>query len=128
MPQTGSLHAQNVTEPDVHDPVAIHEGNYEYVFATGQGIAVMRSADMKHWHYLKPVFSEAQKWAVDSVKGYKGHTWAPDIIRRNGTYYLFVSFDNCCQGLKSDYKVAVGRAKDIRGPYVDKNGWSVIKL
>lgn len=244
----GGLHAQSFTDPDVHDPVAAHEGKYEYVFATGQGITVMRSADMEHWTYLKPVFSEAPAWAVDSIKGYKGHTWAPDIIYRNNTwylyysvsafgkntsaigvatartldpdspeygwtdhgmvlrsypqdkwnaidpnvildrqkqpwmvwgswwdgiqlirlsddmlsvskkypqrytiasrsrdagghyvgnkgaiegpflfyrkgyYYLFASFDYCCRGLKSNYKVAVGRAKDIRGPYLDKEG------
>lgn len=245
---TGITYAQTVTEPDVHDPVAIREGKYEYVFATGQGISVMRSADMKHWNYLRPVFMHAPQWAVDSIKGYKGHTWAPDIIRHNGTYYLyysvstfgkntsaigvataktldpgskdygwtdhgmvlrsyssdkwnaidpnvifdekrqpwivwgswwdgiqlarlddnmvslskshptrytiasrsrdsngqyvgnkgaieapflfykngyyylFVSFDNCCQGVKSTYKVAVGRSKTITGPYLDNQG------
>lgn len=243
-----AVHAQTVTEPDVHDPVAIRDGKYAYVYATGQGITVMRSADMTHWNYLKPVFSQAPEWAVDSIKGYKGHTWAPDIIlhngtyylyysvstfgkntsaigvatartldpdsgnygwtdhgmilrsyssdkwnaidpnvimdekqrpwivwgswwdgiqlarldknmitlsksfpkrytiasrsrdsngqyignkgaieapflfRKNGYYYLFVSFDNCCQGLKSTYKVAVGRSRTITGPYLDNRG------
>lgn len=49
---TGSLHAQNVTEPDVHDPVAIHEGNYEYVFATGQGIGVATARTLNHKDYI----------------------------------------------------------------------------
>ena len=37
-------------------------------------------------------------------------------------YYLFVSFDFCCRGAKSDYNVVVGRAREIAGPYVDAAG------
>jgi arabinan endo-1,5-alpha-L-arabinosidase len=47
---------------------------------------------------------------------------APFIVRHGRYYYLFVSFDLCCRGLKSTYKTMVGRAKDIKGPYLDRNG------
>lgn len=47
---------------------------------------------------------------------------APFIIRRNGYYYLFVSYDACCQGINSTYNVRVGRAEIITGPYVDRDG------
>lgn len=47
---------------------------------------------------------------------------APFIINRNGTYYLFVSFDQCCRGAESTYNVHVGRAAAIAGPYVDRAG------
>lgn len=47
---------------------------------------------------------------------------APYIIYRNGYYYLFVSFDFCCRGIESTYKIMVGRSSNITGPYVDKNG------
>jgi arabinan endo-1,5-alpha-L-arabinosidase len=46
---------------------------------------------------------------------------APFIYRRNDYYYLFASIDYCCRGLKSTYKTIVGRSKDIRGPYLDKD-------
>ena len=47
---------------------------------------------------------------------------APAIVRRNGFYYLFVSFDFCCRGAKSTYHVRVGRARRVTGPYVDREG------
>lgn len=47
---------------------------------------------------------------------------APAILYRAGYYHLIVSFDFCCRGLKSTYKIAAGRAKNITGPYLDKAG------
>jgi arabinan endo-1,5-alpha-L-arabinosidase len=47
---------------------------------------------------------------------------APFIVHRNDTYYLFVSFDQCCQGIRSTYNVRVGRSETITGPYVDRDG------
>lgn len=50
---------------------------------------------------------------------------APYIVKRNGYYYLFASYDTCCAGTSSTYKVKVGRATSVTGPYVDKNGVSM---
>jgi arabinan endo-1,5-alpha-L-arabinosidase len=47
---------------------------------------------------------------------------APYIYRHGGYYYLFVSFDYCCRGAASTYRVMVGRSTSITGPYVDRNG------
>ncbi len=47
---------------------------------------------------------------------------APAIIRRDGYYYLFVSFDFCCKAKESTYKIAVGRSAKITGPYFDRDG------
>lgn len=235
-----------------HDPVMIKDKDTYYLFATGQGISVMSSRDMKNWKFEPSVFAEAPQWAVDLIDGYNGHTWAPDVIYHGGLYhlfyscsafgkntsaighattptldrkdprfkwtdhgkviqsvpnrdswnaidpniiidekgtpwmsfgsfwdgiklvrltddlnavaepqewysisrrqrsvnvkavdagdgaveapfimkhgeyyYLFVSFDYCCRGLKSDYKVAVGRSKKVCGPYFDRDGKSM---
>ncbi|MBN1507221.1 MAG: family 43 glycosylhydrolase [Sedimentisphaerales bacterium] len=51
---------------------------------------------------------------------------APFLISRNGYYYLFVSFDTCCQGVRSTYNVRVGRATEVTGPYTDKDGVSMM--
>jgi arabinan endo-1,5-alpha-L-arabinosidase len=47
---------------------------------------------------------------------------APFIIYRNDYYYLFVSYDFCCQGGASTYNVRVGRSAAITGPYLDHDG------
>ncbi|MEU1103465.1 arabinan endo-1,5-alpha-L-arabinosidase [Streptomyces tibetensis] len=47
---------------------------------------------------------------------------APFIVKRGGYYYLFASYDTCCNGTSSTYKVKVGRASGVTGPYRDKNG------
>ena len=47
---------------------------------------------------------------------------APFIFRHAGWYYLFVSWDYCCQGSKSNYRVAVGRSRSVEGPYLGPDG------
>jgi arabinan endo-1,5-alpha-L-arabinosidase len=47
---------------------------------------------------------------------------APFIVKHGRYYYLFVSFDHCCRGVNSDYKIMVGRAEHVDGPYSDKQG------
>ena len=225
-----------------HDPSLIREGDYYYLFATGQGIPVQRSRNLKTWEDLPAVFRDMPEWMGKEVPGYGGNLWAPDISFHGGTYYLyyavstfgsnrsciglatnttldprnsafkwmdqgkviesspgknnwnaidpalsveaegkwyltfgsfwegikmiaidpgrgialhdppdiislarrpgveydpieapfiyrrgdffylFVSFDFCCRGIQSDYKVAVGRSPAITGPYVDEKG------
>ncbi|GGN18512.1 arabinan endo-1,5-alpha-L-arabinosidase [Actinoplanes campanulatus] len=47
---------------------------------------------------------------------------APFIHYRNGYYYLFMSFDFCCQGASSTYRTMVARSTSITGPYKDRAG------
>ncbi|WP_084253248.1 arabinan endo-1,5-alpha-L-arabinosidase [Sphingomonas pituitosa] len=51
-----------------------------------------------------------------------GAVEAPFIIRHGAYYYLFVSFDSCCQGAASTYNTVVGRSSAPDGPYVDRDG------
>ena len=44
------------------------------------------------------------------------------ILPHKGEYFLFVSFDQCCNGVNSTYKIMVGRSKVISGPYLDRDG------
>jgi len=47
---------------------------------------------------------------------------APFVVHREGYYYLFVSFDLCCRGVKSSYRTMVGRSREVTGPYMDRDG------
>lgn len=47
---------------------------------------------------------------------------APFLFRHGDYYYLFVSWDYCCRGAQSSYKVVVGRSRNIEGPYLDSHG------
>jgi arabinan endo-1,5-alpha-L-arabinosidase len=51
-----------------------------------------------------------------------GAVEGPSIVRRGGFFYLFASFDFCCRGANSDYRVMVGRSRRVTGPYVDRRG------
>ncbi len=57
----------------------------------------------------------------DSVAG-DAAIEAPFIFKHDKYFYLFVSFDYCCRGEKSTYKMMVGRSENVYGPYADKDG------
>ncbi|MBN1780548.1 arabinan endo-1,5-alpha-L-arabinosidase [bacterium] len=46
----------------------------------------------------------------------------PFLFKKGEYYYLFVSTGLCCRGRNSTYRMEMGRSKDIRGPYLDKEG------
>jgi arabinan endo-1,5-alpha-L-arabinosidase len=48
-------------------------------------------------------------------------------MKKDDFYYLFVSWDFCCRGVESTYKVVVGRSKSVTGPYLDKEGKEMSK-
>lgn len=47
---------------------------------------------------------------------------APFIFKKGEYYYLFLSWDLCCRGKDSTYRIMVGRSERVTGPYLDRNG------
>lgn len=100
----------NAIDPDL---VIAKDGAPWLVFGSwNSGIKLMRINPIT----MKP-FGQLYSLASRS-----GGIEAPTIVYRQGYYYLFVSVGVCCAGTDSTYRIAYGRASDIRGPYLDKNG------
>jgi arabinan endo-1,5-alpha-L-arabinosidase len=76
-------------------------------------------AEPQEWHTIarreRPAFTPDEEAGAAQIEG-------PFIFRKNGWYYLFASWGLCCQGPKSTYHVVVGRAKQVTGPYLDRQG------
>ncbi len=51
---------------------------------------------------------------------------APYMIEREGYYYLFLSLGHCCLGIDSTYYVNVVRSKSPFGPWVDREGRTIL--
>jgi arabinan endo-1,5-alpha-L-arabinosidase len=81
--------------------------------------------------------AEPQEWhsiarrdvavSPDNASPGPGEIEGPFLFHKNGSYYLFVSTGLCCRGKNSTYRIMVGRAKDIAGPYLDRDGRDMMK-
>ncbi|MER7729153.1 arabinan endo-1,5-alpha-L-arabinosidase [Streptomyces sp. NPDC096323] len=61
--------------------------------------------------------------SIRSIAGRNGGPIeAPYIFRHGNYYYQYVSFDYCCQGASSTYRIMVGRSTSVTGPFTDRNG------
>ncbi|MFP4199465.1 MAG: family 43 glycosylhydrolase [Halanaerobium sp.] len=109
----------NTIDPNLFiDP----EGKPWLVFGSWfDGIKLVK-IDSKTMKTKGEIYSLARR----SVHGRAAGVEAPSLTYRDGYYYLFTSIDHCCRGRKSDYKIAYGRSKNIKGPYVDKNNLSLL--
>lgn len=47
---------------------------------------------------------------------------APYLHKRDGYYYLFVNWGQCCSGVNSTYNIRVGRSTSPNGPFLARNG------
>jgi len=76
----------------------------------------------QEWHTIA---ARNRYWKLpdrDAGDVLSGAIEAPFIFRKDGWYYLFVSWDRCCAGALSTYKVVAGRSRDVTGPYLDREG------
>lgn len=77
-------------------------------------------ADPQEWHTIA---ARHRYWKLkdrNAGDAMNGAIEAPFLFKKGSYYYLFVSWDVCCRGAESTYKVMVGRSRDITGPYLDK--------
>ena len=119
----GQVIASNATDHDFNaiDPALLVDEDGRWLLFWGS-----------HWGGLKVVEVEpktgkprsgAEIQAVASRPHTSSHAIeAPYVIFHQGYYYLFASWDGCCDGADSTYKVVVGRSRQAAGPYVDADG------
>ena len=69
-----------------------------------------------------PIARQPRTFVLDDTDPGDGAIEGAYIYKHIQYFYLFVSLDYCCRGVNSDYKVVVGRSRNVEGPYVDRNG------
>ena len=114
--------------PMVHDPVMAKDGDTYYIYATGMGIQQMTSKDRKTWTLLQqPVMTAIPGWTTDSVPGFGGHVWAPDVIQWHGRWWMAYSCstfgkNRSAIGLLSSHSLGSNMWKD-EGCIVTSHEW-----
>ncbi len=81
-------------------------------------------AEPEIWHTIAK--RERSPYLADADPG-DAALEAPFIFKKDDMYYLFVSWDYCCRGENSTYKVVVGKSENATGPFYDKEGKSMAK-
>lgn len=105
--------------------------------------AVFTDADGREWMAFGSFWSGIKMVELDPATGlrlngadtihslasrpFPGAVEAPFVVRRDGFYYLFVSFDTCCDGVNSTYNTVVGRSRTVTGPYVARDGRAMME-
>lgn len=68
---------------------------------------------------------EYKALAQRTDRGFPTNIEAPFVVQHGDYYYLMASWDFCCAGEDSTYKVVVGRSKTALGPFLDRQGRSM---
>tara|TARA_R110002072_G_scaffold264748_1_gene423611 strand:- start:107725 stop:108771 length:1047 start_codon:yes stop_codon:yes gene_type:complete len=79
-----------------------------------------------HGLFLTELSVDGKKPTGQKVQVAGNHLEAAYVYEKEGYYYLFGSAGTCCEGVNSTYKVLVGRSENLEGPYLDKEGKSMM--
>jgi arabinan endo-1,5-alpha-L-arabinosidase len=115
-----TLYQNPLFEPDLADPSFVRAPDgWFYAYGTENDWAtgvhritpIVRSKTLTKWEYVGDAFAAKPTWKSD------GGIWAPQIVYRNGTYYLYYSFS-----LWGDSNPGVGLATSAYpyGPFKDE--------
>jgi arabinan endo-1,5-alpha-L-arabinosidase len=114
-------HGRPVFSPlwELPDPTISKDGDWYYVYATGQGIEARRSRDLIDWEVLPPVFSDSvPAWAKKKIPG-ADSIWAPDIRKIGNRWHLHYSVST----LGSQHSVLGLAIAESLDPAHPKGGW-----
>ena len=112
------ISSNKIDVPNSIDPFFYEENGKKYLF---WGSFSSRSTQGIHGIELSSdglnINSISNKFKIAA-----GDWEAVVIHKKNDYYYMFGSKGSCCEGKNSTYRVLVGRSKNIKGPYLDKEG------
>jgi len=116
-------HGADCCGPDsrrwVFDPDVVEDNGQLYIFYGSYfgGISARKlSADGLH-------SDPASQTLIVIANRYEG----TELVKHGGYWYLFASATNCCNGPLTGYSVFAGRSQNILGPYVDREGYSLLQ-
>lgn len=116
---TGSLLFAQAPSHDPSTMIRNNDGRY-WIFTTGDGVWCMSSsnANFSDWRAEATPFAPGTwpGWINNYVSNFRGFFWAPDVVKVNGTYYLYYS----CAGDGAAAAIGLATAPDLRGPWTDK--------
>lgn len=110
--QPGTLGASytNPVQAGCADPVVLHHGGKYYAYTThtapgpqgtARGIRLHTSGDLVHWKDEGFAVQDKDSWG-------KSRYWAPDIVEKDGTFYLYYA---------TDERMCVATARSPMGPF-----------
>lgn len=78
----------------VHDPSSIVRDSGQWrMFCTGRGVRSLSSPDLVNWTAGPSVFDTDTRpaWIEEAVPRFRGHYWAPDVVRAGDEHRLYYS-------------------------------------
>ncbi len=87
----GNPPTSEVKQIDIHDPAMAKDGDTYYLYSSGPGITFYSTKDLKTWKLEGRVFPGDPSWAKSVAPKFNGHVWAPDIVQKDGKFYLYYS-------------------------------------
>jgi arabinan endo-1,5-alpha-L-arabinosidase len=103
----------------VYDPDVVQVGAQKYIFYGSYFGGISARTLTPDGLHSNP----ASQVQITIANRYEGAY----VVQHGGYFYLFASATNCCNGPLTGYSVFVGRSPNILGPYVDREGASLLE-